>query len=228
MLRGFLRLAALTVFAILATHILHAGSGDTPPLVRRFLDVDGPGAGQFRAFRHLEAGNEQFDSHAWMDVWTEADAAGGFRYEIVSAGGSEYIRRKVFLAALDAEQRMWRASSSDLSAFTSSNYMFEDQGIQPDGLATIRLKPRRKDLLLVDGSIFLRPDDGELVRMEGRLSKTPSFWARRVEIVRWFQRLAGVRMPVAVESTASIRIAGRSTFRMTYEYESVNGQRVQH
>jgi hypothetical protein len=33
-------------------------------------------------------------------------------------------------------------------------------------------------------------------------------------------------MPVAVESVANVLIAGRSTFRMTYEYESVNGQHV--
>jgi hypothetical protein len=62
--------------------------------------------------------------------------------------------------------------------------------------------------------------------MEGRLSKPPSFWTRRVEIVRWYRRIAGVRMPVALESAANVRIAGESTFRMTYEYESINGQRV--
>ena len=64
------------------------------------------------------------------------------------------------------------------------------------------------------------------MRIEGRLSKPPSFWTRRVEIVRRYQRFAGVRMPVALESVASVLIAGRSTFRMSYEYETVNGQRV--
>jgi hypothetical protein len=33
-------------------------------------------------------------------------------------------------------------------------------------------------------------------------------------------------MPVALESVATVLIAGRSTFRMSYEYETVNGQRV--
>jgi hypothetical protein len=79
---------------------------------------------------------------------------------------------------------------------------------------------------MVDGAIHLNPDDGELVRMEGRLTKTPSIWTRRVEIVRWYQRIAGFRMPTALESVANVRIAGVSTFRMTYEYESVNGQHV--
>jgi hypothetical protein len=58
--------------------------------------------------------------------------------------------------------------------------------------------------------------------LEGRLVKSPSFWVRRVEIVRRYERVAGVRMPVALESAANLLIGGRSTFRMTYEYESVN------
>jgi hypothetical protein len=33
-------------------------------------------------------------------------------------------------------------------------------------------------------------------------------------------------MPVALESVASVLIAGKSTFRVVYEYESVNGQRM--
>ena len=160
-----------------------------------------------------------------MDVWTEADAS-GFRYHIVCEDGSDYIRSKVFRASLETEREMWAAGTPDEGALTPANYVFEDRGAQPDGLTSLLVKPRRKNVLLVDGSIYLNPDDGELVRMEGQLSKTPSFWTRRVEIVRWYQRIAGFRMPTALESVANVRIAGVSTFRMTYEYESINGQRV--
>jgi hypothetical protein len=80
--------------------------------------------------------------------------------------------------------------------------------------------------MLVAGSIYVNPDDGELVRLEGRLIKPPSFWTRRVDIVRWYRRFAGIRLPVALESMANVRIAGESTFRVTYDYEIVNGQRV--
>jgi hypothetical protein len=95
-----------------------------------------------------------------------------------------------------------------------------------DELAQITITPRRKDVLLVEGWVFVRPEDGDLVRIEGRLSKTPSFWTRRVEIVRRYGRLAGVHVPLDIESTAQVLIAGRSTFRMTYEYQAVNGEHV--
>jgi hypothetical protein len=65
--------------------------------------------------------------------------------------------------------------------------------------------------------------EADLVRVEGVLSKRPSFWTRRVEVVRRYGRIGGVRVPVAMESTASVLIFGRSTFTMTYDYLTVNG-----
>jgi len=227
MSRGLGRSVLVAAFAAtLAAHPGAAGPNDTAPaILQRFLALDDPTPSQYRALRHLEARNEKFEKSAWMDVWTEGDAS-GFRYAIVSEDGSEYIRSKVFRATLETERRMWAVGAPDQAALSPANYVFEERGSQPDGLALLTVTPRRKDVLLVDGSIYLNPDDGELVRMEGRLSKSPSFWTRRVEIVRWYRRIVGFRMPTALESTANVRIAGVSTFRMSYEYESINGQRV--
>jgi hypothetical protein len=221
-----LSLLAASVAALLGAHAHAAGPANaSPAILQRFLALDDATPTQLRALRHLEAHNEKFEKSARMDVWTEADA-NGFRYTIVCEDGSDYIRSKVFRASLDAERDMWSTGSADQGALTPANYVFEDRGAQPDGLASIAMKPRRKGLLFVEGSIYLNPDDGELVRIEGQLTKTPSFWTRRVEIVRWYQRIGGFRMPTALESVANVRVAGLSTFRMTYEYETINGQRV--
>jgi hypothetical protein len=59
------------------------------------------------------------------------------------------------------------------------------------------------------------------------LVKRPSFWTRRVQIVRDYGRIGGVRVPLATGSTADILFAGQSTFSMTYEYESINGVPVE-
>src|SRR6185436_11020988 len=203
-----------------------APSGTAPEILQRFLALGDPTPSQFRALRHLEARNEKFEKSAWMDVWTDGDAS-GFRYVIVSEEGSEYIRSKVFRETLEMERKMWAAGTPDAAALTPDNYVFEQQsGQADDGLASLTVTPRRKDVLLVEGNIFLNPADGELVRMEGRLSKSPSFWTRRVAIVRWYRRIVGFRMPTALETVANVRIAGISTFKMSYEYESVNGQHV--
>ena len=194
-----------------------------PPALARFLNAVQQGPESYRALRRLEVRNRRLSEAAWMDVWTDADAA-GFRYGIVGQGGSGYVRDRLFMPALETEQKMWGAD--DKGALTLDNYTFEDRGAESSGLAWIGVTPRRKDVMLVKGSIFLKPDDGDLVRVEGALARTPSFWTRNVEIVRTYERIGGVRVPVRLESTASVRIAGTSTFTMTYEYESINGKPI--
>lgn len=213
--------------AVVAVGVHAAGPNTSStgiPILERYLALGDPDPTQFRVLRHIDARSERLGKSAWMDVWTEADRS-GFRYLIVGEGGSEYIRSKVFRASLETERKMWAEGTPARAALTPNNYLFEDAGVQADGLASLFVKPRRKDDLLIDGSIYLNPDDGDLVRLEGRLVKSPSFWTRRVEIVRWYSRFAGIRMPVALESVAHVLVAGKSTFRVTYEYETVNGHR---
>src|SRR5947208_13519989 len=154
-----------TMAAVFAASTIAASpprSSQTPSILERFLALDDPTPTQYRALRHLEARNDRFEKSAWMDVWTDADAS-GFRYRIVAEDGSDYIRNRVFRASLETERKMWASGAPDKAGFTHANYMFEDRGAHPDGLASLAVKPRRKDLLLVDGIIFLRPDDGELM-----------------------------------------------------------------
>ena len=199
-----------------------------PTVLQRFFDSDNIVLSEYRAHRHLEARNDHFDKQGWMDVWTEADVS-GFRYEVIAEGGSAYIKTRLFLAALDAERDLWTTGAARRGAITPENYTFEDFGEdEATGLTRVKVTPRRKDVLLFDGWIFLRSDAGDLVRITGLLSKAPSFWTRRVEIVREYERVAGVRVPVAFRTVANLRLAGKSTFTMSYAYERINGQMVGH
>jgi hypothetical protein len=161
-----------------------------------------------------------------MDAWTESDRSSGFRYEIVAEGGSGYVRRRVLRAALEGEREIWATHGAERAALTPDNYAFEECGSVEPGVVRVALKPKRKDVVLIDGSILVGAEDGDLLRVEGQLSNTPSFWTRHVDVVRRYERISGVRVPVALESVASVLIAGRSTFHMSYEYERINGERV--
>jgi len=220
-------LLTILFFAPLLARVgAHApATAGSPPVLERFLALDDPIPSQVRALRHLEARNDKFDMHASMDVWTELDAA-GFRYRIVAEEGSDYIRSRVFREALEAERALWASDAPDKASFTPANYTFAERGDEAEGLAALLVKPRRKDVLLIDGAIFLRPQDGELLRTEGELAKPPSFWTRHVRVVRQFQRFAGVRMPVSLEAAATVRVFGPSWFRAVYDYETVNAERV--
>jgi hypothetical protein len=197
-----------------------------PSLLARFFSRTDPSPDQYRALRHLEARNDRFGVAGWMNVWTESDSTAGFRYQIVNEGGSHYVCNRVLRAALEGERNIWASDEPERAALTEDNYLFEERGTVEPGVALLAVKPKRKDMLLVEGSLFVNATDADLLRIEGRLSKTPSFWTRRVDVVRRYERIAGVRVPVAFESVANVLVAGRSTFRMTYEYESINGIQV--
>jgi hypothetical protein len=217
---------ALTTPAVL--HGIHASNAVADPAVstvlERFLSLEDPSPARYRALRRLEAQSQNQLKAAWMDVWTESDDS-TFKYTVVAEGGSGYIRSRVFRASLEAEKKIHESGTLGRAALTPDNYVF-GEGVKAGDLSAVAVTPRRKDVLLVDGSIFLLPDTGDLVRIEGRLSKAPSFWIRQVNIVRSFQRIAGARVPVAVEAVASIRLGGKASFRMTYEYETINGRQV--
>lgn len=230
MVRGLSRMLLVVPFAALA--VAHAtaaasrdGNADAPPILQRFLSLGDPSPVSYRALRHLEARSEKFDMSAWMDVWTDVDAT-GFHYRIVAEDGSDSIRSRVFRETLETERKMWATGAPEAASLTPANYRFEDRGAVAEGLAALTIKPRRKDVLLVDGSIFLRPEDGDLLKLEGELAKPPSFWTRQVRIVRQFQRFAGVRLPVSLDAFANVRFFGQSTFHAVYEYETVNAERV--
>jgi hypothetical protein len=191
--------------------------------IKRFLAVDDTQP-SYRAVRHLEA--ENGGRMGWMDAITEYSRETGFRYRITSQGGAGYIRSKVLTAVLDGEQDVIARGEAARSSLAPSNYTFEPNGIGADGLAHVLLQPRRKDRVLVSGMMALNASDGALVRLQGRLAKSPSFWIKDVDIVRAYERIEGTVVPVALESKAEVRFLGDATLRMTYVYSEIDGHPI--
>ena len=179
---------------------------------------------QYRAYRRMHARSEHFGQEAWLEAWTEMDG-GGFRYNVVSESGSDYIRTKVLKAVLKREQELIADGECQRSELTPDNYDFEE-AVQGDGERYVAIKPKRKDVLLVDGRMVLSADGRDLLRVEGRLSKNPSFWTSLVNVIRHYARVDGVRVPIATESTAKVKFAGVSYLDVRYEYETINGRPV--
>jgi hypothetical protein len=206
--------------------------GQTPSIVERFLARDDTPLTTYRAARRLTAHNERFKLDGWMEVVTELLPDGRLTWQVLDEGGSEYIRTRVLRAALAGEARTVAAGDPARAALTSDNYVLaparpDVDGEVPPGLACIRLIPRRADMLLVDGRLWVSATDADLLQVDGRLTKGPSFWTRRVHVVRRYSRIGGVRVPISMQSTADVRIAGTSSFEMTYSYEAINGEAVE-
>ena len=195
-------------------------------LIARFLNNHAEPLTHYRATRRIEATNQRFKKHGWIEVRTELSSDGVFSFEVLGEGGSSVIRNKVLRPILEGERQIVSGGDSTRTALTTSNYDIAAGPPAGDGLVRLLLKPLRKEMTLVEGAVWVTDTEADLVRVEGRLAKSPSFWTRRVDIVRRYGRVAGVRVPLSVESTAHVRIAGPSAMTMTYQYEMVNGRPV--
>jgi hypothetical protein len=202
------------------------GAGARASVVERFLSNTGEQLVSYRALRRLTAASRSDRMRASLTAWTSFDPEDGFQYEVVQETGSGMIRSRVLRAALEAEREVRARGDTAKGALSEMNYEFGAADTGEDPLVTVAIRPRRQDTLLVNGFIVLTRDEADLVRLEGTLVKRPSFWTRRIDVIREYARVAGVRVPVSMASTADVLIAGRSTFSMDYEYETINGQRV--
>lgn len=192
--------------------------------ITEFLKQD-DGQHAYKALRRLEAVNGS--RSGWLEAATEYSPATGFQYRVLSEGGSGCIRNVVLRGVLDGEREAITKGETARSSLDRTNYLFQANGLSADGLANVRVLPRRRDRTLVDGTIFLTAVTGDLVRLTGRLAKSPSFWVKNVDIARSYARLGGVVVPVSLASTAELRLLGTATLHMRYVYSEIDGRRLQ-
>lgn len=192
-------------------------SGDTPDL---FPSIP------YSAIRRLEAENSKSGRQAWMEVRTTLDRNGILAVAVLSEGGSEQIRNRVLRAALKAEQEVLKERRGT-PVQIAGNYECGEVQLERSGLLRLPLRPTTKSRHLVIGDLFMQPGTRDVVSVKGRLAKSPSFWISRVDVEWTYRRVHKQQvLPVSLQSTANVKMFGPSTFRMTYDYESVNGEPI--
>jgi hypothetical protein len=179
---------------------------------------------EYRGSRRLDASGS--GRRAWLEVRTHFTARSGLVYEVAAEGGSGYIRSRVLKSLLDEEQQLIARGGAAGIAITEANYQFTPETVNDEGLAVVALQARRKDRSLLSGRMFLNASNGELVRLEGRLARNPSFWLTRVDVVRTYRSIGGALMPVSLVTKGQLRLLGSSELRMTYRYSHIDEQPV--
>ena len=220
---GLLSLVGCITLAVESAERPETMAAGVQPALERFLARPDEPITQYRARRTLEGHNPRFKMDGAIEAITELSANGRFSYTIVSETGSDYIRDKVLRPILETEAKVLASGDPSRSALTIENYNIGGGELAEPGIVKLFAKPRRKEVSLIDGAVFITSADSDLVRVEGTMAKNPSFWTTRVNLVRRYDRIGGVRVPVRLDSTAQIRFAGESSLSMVYDYEMING-----
>src|SRR5437773_8261035 len=139
--RGLRRWVAVVTFLAGA---VGAGAASEPVerAADRFPSLRAQPLTQYRAYRRMHARSEHFNQEAWLEAWTEMDNV-GFRYNVVSESGSDYIRTRVLKAVLKREQELIADGDCRRSELTPENYEFEEAS-QGEGERYVTIKPKRQ------------------------------------------------------------------------------------
>jgi hypothetical protein len=127
--------------------------------------------------------------------------------------GDGFVKSNVITRLLQSEVDHVKQDDTALTAITNANYKFSYRGSGPQNgriVHVFQVKPRKKRVGLFKGKIFLDAYTGSLVRVEGSVVKSPSFFVRKIEFVQDYTDVGNFTFPAHIHSDAMARVIGRT------------------
>jgi hypothetical protein len=186
---------------------------------------------QYTSTRRYVVDNGRLNKHAEVTVREKYVYPGNKEFKTLSESGSDYIRRKVIGKLIEAEVDAAQNQNQDQTRITPENYKFELLGTEgQDGhlCFVISVIPNRSKKYLMKGRIWVDQEEFAIVRMEGSPAKNPSFWTRRVQFTRRYQKQGLFWMAASIESESEVLVAGKSSLKIEYsDYVITQGENDQ-
>ncbi len=166
--------------------------------------ADGGGLDRVPATVEIEASVPKLDKQAHIAAirrW----AAGKRNYQFVAAEGDSFVRREMIARYFEID-----TDASPMAApITKSNYRFRFVE-EKDGVSVFHVTPRKKRLGMIDGDVWIDTRTGQMVRMAGRLVKSPSILLKRVDIAQDTEFRDGVTVSRETHLGIDTRFTGRA------------------
>jgi hypothetical protein len=146
-------------------------------------------------------------------------------FKTVSANGSAFIRGYVFKQLMKREAERATGRKDRDSSITPDNYTFEPLGKERIGstyCSVVHAIPKRKEMYLFDGKIWIGDQDFAIVKVAGHLAKSPSSWIKRVDFVRQYQKIDGFWLPIRERSIAKVRLYGTRILTTDYRNYAID------
>jgi len=134
-------------------------------------------------------------------------------FKAVHFTGDGFVKNNVITRLLKSEVDHVQKDDTSLTAVTTANYKFSYKGTsQAEGrlVHVYQVKPRKKRVGLFKGHIYLDAHTGSLVRTEGSMVKSPSFFVKKIEFVQDYADFGSFTFPVRLHSEVSALLIGRA------------------
>ena len=133
--------------------------------------------------------------------------------------GDKFVRSNVIARLLQSEVDHVEKDDPSQTALTMANYKFSYKGKSEIGgqpVHVFQVKPRKKRIGLFKGRMYLEAHTGNLVRVEGTVVKSPSFFVKNIQFTQDYATIDSFTLPVHMHSEAKARIVGRTVIDVTH------------
>ncbi len=164
---------------------------------------------EYSVVRTYTLQNRHLHPSAQMKVRVTYRRAEGKHFQILSMQASGVARES--LEKLLTEEG--RTEHEERNGIDSSNYRFTLMGKErcdSRECYKLRLIPRRRTQYLIDGIAWVDPGDLAIVRVEGHLAKSPSFWIKAPEVEQRFKQIDGFWLPSYNSSSTHVLFFGEA------------------
>ena len=149
----------------------------------------------------------------------------------INFSGDGFVKNNVIARLLQSEVDHVQKDDPSATAITTANYKFAYKGMSRINNRLVhayQVKPLKKKVGLFKGRIYLDAWRGTLVRAEGSVVKSPSFFVKHIEFVQEYTDVQSFTLPIHVHSEAKARIVGRTIVDITHrDYQPVPAPSIQ-
>ena len=167
----------------------------------------------YSATTRISAQLPETSQHGEFELERHYSAPRTLEFKAVSFTGDSFVKSNIITRLLQSEVDHVQKDDNSLTAITPANYKFSYKGTsQLDGrtVHVYQLKPRQKRVGLFKGRLYLDAYTGSLVRAEGSVVKSPSFFIKKIEFVQDYTDIGSFTLPVHIHSEARTRLVGRA------------------
>lgn len=166
-------------------------------------------------------GQDEVHPVAEMTVKTTYKRETGKSYQILSESGSTLMQSLVLKKVLENEQAVNQPGVREGSWITTRNY---DMQVKPGGVqwvdgqncVAISLAPRRREPYLLIGTLWVNGQNGEIVRVEGKGSKSSTILSSETQMLRHYVDINGFGEATNARAEADSFLFGRTVVTIEY------------
>jgi hypothetical protein len=168
--------------------------------------------------------------HARIEGRMEFEAPESKTFVTKSEAGSAIVRHLALKPLIASEINAARGKDRHDSAITPANYALEligEEEVRTHPCYVLRVSPKRADKYLFEGKVWIDKQDFAVVRIEGHPAANLSFWIKRADFVRDYEKVAGFWLPLKDETVVQVRMYGKKILTIDHADYAVRAKALE-